>query len=276
MIALAVYLAFRALSPAFPSDRTPEGAYVRIAKAVADGDPKAIFAYLETDAQWACFTIRDARKKALDRVRASYPPEERGVYERTYSLLADAPDGSDAFAILATQRGWIARLRKDLSGVARVEVDGPRASVVTARGTRYPFRIRENGIWGLTIFTADLVAESERASRDLAVVAAAAEDYERVKGASRDPSDSGALDATASAPSDAQVPDAALETPRAVGKRRGASCGGRGECAAGLACCETGFKGHCGGAVMPDLEREPCVFPSSCVPPPCEPLTLPP
>jgi hypothetical protein len=41
--------------------------------------------------------------------------------------------------------------------------------------------VRDNGIWGLTIFTADLVAESERASRDLDVVAAAADDYDRGK-----------------------------------------------------------------------------------------------
>jgi hypothetical protein len=181
VLALGAYVVFRVLSPPFPSDRTPEGAYVRIAKAVADGEPKGMFAYLETDAQWASFTIRDARKAALAKVRASYPEDERRAYEKAYAPIADAPDGPDAFAILASQRGWITRLRKDLSGVAHVEVDGPRASVVTARGTRYPFRVRENGIWGLTIFTAELMAESEKASRDLAVVTAAAEDYERVK-----------------------------------------------------------------------------------------------
>jgi hypothetical protein len=87
------------------------------------------------------------------------------------------------FALIAERRGWIKRLRRDLSGVAKVEIDGPRATVQTARGTRYPFRVRDNGIWGLTIFTADLVAESERASRDLDVVATAADDYDRVKAA---------------------------------------------------------------------------------------------
>jgi hypothetical protein len=180
VVVLGALVLFRALAPAFPSDRTPQGAYMRIAKAVADGDPKAIFAYLETDAQWACFTIRDARKKALERVRASYPPEERRAYEQAYAAEADAPDGPDVFALIAAKRGWIARLRKDLSGVSMVEIVGPRATVLTVRGTRYPFRVRENGIYGLTIFTADLVAESERASRDLTIVAAAADDYARV------------------------------------------------------------------------------------------------
>ncbi len=181
LLVAGVYVANRALSTEFPPDHTPAGAYVRIAKAVADGDPRGIFPYLETDAQWASFTIRDARRTSLAKVRASYPAEELRSYESAYGALANAPDGPDAFAALAAQHGWIARLRRDLSGVAHVEVDGPRASVVTARGTRYPFRVRENGIWGLTIFTADLLAEAERSSRDLAVVTAAAEDYDRAK-----------------------------------------------------------------------------------------------
>ena len=85
------------------------------------------------------------------------------------------------FALLAATRGWIARLERDLSGVASVEIAGERATVVTARGTRYPFRRRENGIWGLTLFTAELAAEAERAARDLDVVEHAAADYDRVR-----------------------------------------------------------------------------------------------
>jgi hypothetical protein len=60
-----------------------------------------------------------------------------------------------------------------------VEIEGERASVVTAQGTRWPFRRRENGIWGLTVFTAELVTEAEKATRDLEVVTAAAADYDR-------------------------------------------------------------------------------------------------
>jgi hypothetical protein len=63
----------------------------------------------------------------------------------------------------------------------KVDTEGDRASVVTAQGTRYPFRRRENGIWGLTIFTAELLADAEKATRDLAVVSAAADDYDRVR-----------------------------------------------------------------------------------------------
>ena len=71
--------------------------------------------------------------------------------------------------------------QRDLSGVADVEIAGERATIVTGKGTRYAFRRRDNGIWGLTLFTAELVAEAERASRDLSVVEQAAADYDRAR-----------------------------------------------------------------------------------------------
>ncbi|MEO8878296.1 MAG: hypothetical protein ABI461_22065 [Polyangiaceae bacterium] len=168
----------------FPSDHTPEGAYMRIAHSVTEAHLTEIFPYLETDAQWASFTIRDMRKKSVDRISSSYAEPDRSRLIAEYEAEANAADGSDLFALLAKQRGWDARLRKDLSGVVRLDIEGERATVVTARGTRYPFRKRDNGIWGLTIFTADLIAESERASRDWENISRAADDYDRVKNAS--------------------------------------------------------------------------------------------
>jgi len=178
-LALAGVAAFFALRKPFPSDRTPEGAYLRVAHSVSEGKLAAIFPYLETEAQWAAYTIRDARKKACDRARESYPAAERDALLAAWQPEADAPDGADVFALVAARRGWEPRLRKDLSGIAATQIDGDRATIVTVRGTRYPFHRRDNGIWGLTIFTADLLAAAERASRDLAVVSAAADDYDR-------------------------------------------------------------------------------------------------
>jgi hypothetical protein len=68
-----------------------------------------------------------------------------------------------------------------MSGVAGVAIQAERATVITARGTRYPFRRRDNGIWGLTMFTPELQAEAERASRDLQVVLRSAADYDRAR-----------------------------------------------------------------------------------------------
>jgi hypothetical protein len=185
-------LALAALVPAagfalvyrpFPSDRTPEGAYMRIARSVTNDDPRSFFSYLETEAQWASYTLRDVRRQAARLVAKSYPEPQRAELLGTYGPIAESPDGSDVFAYLYRSRQWAKRLRKDLSGVSRIDFDPQkeRATVVTARGTRWPFKKRDNGIWGLTIFTAELVAEAEKASRDLAVVEGAAADYERLR-----------------------------------------------------------------------------------------------
>ena len=163
----------------FPPDTTPEGAYARIALSIAERRARDAFPYLETEAQWAAFTVRDMRKKACDRVRASYPAAERDRLLAAWSEEADAADGADEFALLAARQGWDRRLERDLSGVAQVDLQGERATVVTARGTRYSFRRRENGIWGLTMFTAELQAHAQRAARDLDVVERDAADYER-------------------------------------------------------------------------------------------------
>ena len=178
VLAVGLGLVFLFYRP-FPSDQTPEGAYMRIARSLSSGQLEPIFPYLETDAQWACYSIRDARKKALEIVERSYPEPQKSELTKQWRDEATAPDGADVLALLARRRGWDARLRRDLSGVARVEIDGVRASVTTARGTRYPFRRRENGIWGLTVFTAELAADKEKAARDLAIVEQAAQDFER-------------------------------------------------------------------------------------------------
>ncbi len=179
-LALALYLVLPHVF--FPSDRTPEGAYYRVMIAVNRASAVALFPYLETPAQHACYTIRDYRKKSRARVLAAYPEPERSRLAAQHSEEAAAPDGADVFALYAARLGYLDRLRRDLSGIARIETHGDRASVETVRGTRYPFRRRpENGIWGLTLFTGTLTAEAERAARDFALIERAAADYERAR-----------------------------------------------------------------------------------------------
>lgn len=181
-VALALTAWFGLAWLRYPSDRTPEGAYLRVMSAVNRGRAEDFFAYTETRAQHACYTIRDYRKKSRERVLAAYPEPERTRLAALYADEAASPDGSDLFALYAKSRGWLGRLRRDMSGIARVERRGERASVETVRGTRYPFRVREeNGIWGLTLFTAELEAEAERAARDYELIDRAASDYERAK-----------------------------------------------------------------------------------------------
>ena len=163
----------------FPPDTVPQGAYFHIAALLGEGDARGCFAYLEDAAQHAAYTIRDYRKKASDRVAAAYPEPERTRLLEQYRPFASAPDGADVWAEMGARKGWIARLRRDLSGIAKVETSGDRATIETAGGTRYAFRKRENGMWGLSMFTAELVAEAARAARDNDGVDKAVSDYER-------------------------------------------------------------------------------------------------
>lgn len=170
----------------YPSDRTPEGAYLRVVSAVNRGAAAAFFAYTEEAAQHACFSIRDYRKQTLLVAEEHYPTEELAVLKERYAPFAAAKDGADVFALMVEREGWLAQLRRDVSGVKSVEKEGPRASVITSKGTRYAFRKRPNGIWGMTAFTPTLVDEKERAARDLEQVEKAAKDFARVASESKD------------------------------------------------------------------------------------------
>ena len=172
--------AFRLMSR-FPPDSTPEGAYMRIAFNLSHGDIRTCFHYLEEPAQHGAYSIREYRRKASERITQAYPEPERTRLLDAYHAHATAPDGADVWVELANRKGFVTRLRRDLSGIRKVEIAGERATVETARGTRYGFRRRENGLWGLTLFTAELTAEAERAARDWDIVERAAKDYERGK-----------------------------------------------------------------------------------------------
>lgn len=163
----------------FPPDTRPEGAYLRIAMAIGKGRPQDTFAYLEEDAQHAAFTIADYAGRSRELIAQAYPPERQELALAPYAELLGPTDGPSMWVHLAERRGWTRRLRRDLSGIAEVEIAGERATITTARGTRYPFRRRPNGMWGLTLFTAELVAEAERLARDHSVIQQAAADFER-------------------------------------------------------------------------------------------------
>jgi hypothetical protein len=163
----------------YPAETTPEGAYLRLAKHLELGQPELAFSYLEVDARDAAYAMARARTDALAKVRVSFPREEALAFADSYAALATGDDGPKAFARYAEPRGWLRRLTKDVSPIDHVEAEGDRATVVTRKGTRYPFHRDRDGRFGLTSFTAELVAQAKRAARDLEVVERSAADYER-------------------------------------------------------------------------------------------------
>lgn len=176
-VALILWAGYRR-AVALPPPTTPEGAYVRLVAAVLTGDVRATFACLDEPARVALEGVRAARKTARERVLAAYPEPERSRLAAEWGRDATAPDAATLWAALAVERGFVGRLRADLSGVASVEAQGDLAILTTARGTRYELRRAPDGAWGLSLFTPELVAAEERARRDAELVGEAARDYE--------------------------------------------------------------------------------------------------
>src|ERR1044071_3634829 len=79
---------------AFPKENVPEGAYARITLAVPTGNPRDCFPYLETQAQWAAYTIRDYRSKAAARIARAYPEPDRSAMLAPSRSEAEAADGA--------------------------------------------------------------------------------------------------------------------------------------------------------------------------------------
>lgn len=177
--ALAVVLVVRAFA-SLPPETRPEGSYVRIAERISSGAERGVFELLDDRAKDACNRLFRARREASNLVDGVYPEPERARLLERWRPIASVESAADAWDVLSSRRGWIATLRRDLSGVTRATIDGDTATIETARGARYPFAKRADGTWGLALFTADLTDEAWRAERDLEVIQAAAADYARV------------------------------------------------------------------------------------------------
>ena len=63
-----------------------------------------------------------------------------------------------AYACFGASAAQDQNFGKTLTGT--VAYDGSRATIETARGSRYTFRRQANGIWGITLLTPELVAEA--------------------------------------------------------------------------------------------------------------------
>jgi hypothetical protein len=187
-LALALFGAWELAWFLYPNDRSPKGAYYRVVTAVNQNDAEALFPYLETAAQHAAYSLHHYGKDSVNKIRAEYPAEQREEALGPFVPLANANEGPGVFALYAKQFGWLDRLKRDLSGIASVEINGERATVLTVRGTRYAFRRRDNGMWGLTLFTSQLSYDAEKAARDYSIIEAAAKDFSAGRAPPRAPS----------------------------------------------------------------------------------------
>lgn len=174
-------LAFGIGAASYPSDRTPEGAYLRIVQAVNQDRPQDFFAYTDEEAQHACYSVLDNRRRARARIQSAYPQAKQADALLPFQGILGLEGAPDVFAYYARREGWLSQLRHDLSAIKTVEQAGPRATIVTVVGTRYSLRRRPNGIYGLSAFTPFLREEAEKSARDFVLIDKTAADYEALR-----------------------------------------------------------------------------------------------
>lgn len=154
---------------------------MRIAQAVNQDRPQDFFAYTDEEAQHACYSLLDNRRRARARILGGYPGPKQAEALRPFQDIAELESPADVLAYYARREGWLSQLRHDLSAVKKVEQSGPRATVVTVVGTRYALRRRPNGIYGLSAFTPFLCEEAEKSARDFVLIDKTASAYEGAK-----------------------------------------------------------------------------------------------
>ena len=167
LAALLLGVAFASVDRAWRASRPPtrRRAPTCASPWTGTGDARTASPTSRIEAQHAGYSIRDYRKRASDRVAAAYPEPERTRLLEAYSAHATRPTAPTCGSTWPSSAAGSAAC----AAISRASPRWRRAASAPPsrpRGTRYGFRRRENGIWGLTLFTAELAAEAERAARD--------------------------------------------------------------------------------------------------------------
>jgi hypothetical protein len=163
--------------------RTPEQAQARLCKAVAAGDPAALFEALDTQTRWDWMTVQKSHREAYDIILSNYPEgAERDRELRRFERGATLGSGRALFAEeMGRPARADARLRDACAPGAHLEPgpDARHAAIITASGTRAPLLLGPKETWGYSAFAEDAEDRRRRALADVDQIRLNAADYER-------------------------------------------------------------------------------------------------
>jgi hypothetical protein len=148
-----------------PDHHTVRGTLAAAARAVEDGDGRALFACIDERARNAMISTVRARQRAAAAISADYPEGERAA---ALSALGDAARVRDAEGLFAARctvacmADLGARLGAPVAQVAR----GAELEVRTARGGTLRLYRGKTGAYGIVWNTDALSAERSRAARE--------------------------------------------------------------------------------------------------------------
>jgi hypothetical protein len=185
LVGALVVVVLGPLGPAACSKaRTAEQAHARLCKAVAAGDPAALFEALDQQTRWDWMTVQKSHREAYDIILSNYPEgPERERQLRRFERGATLGSGRALF-VEEVGRGALGdhpKLREACAAGARVEAgaDPHQAAVVAPSGTRATLLLGPKGTWGYSGFAEDADDRQKRALADVDQVRRNAADYER-------------------------------------------------------------------------------------------------
>jgi hypothetical protein len=161
-----------------PDMHTVRGVLGAAARAIEDGDGRALFACIDERARHAMISTVHSRQRAARLIEADYPDDERGP---ALSALGDAAHARDAESLFAARctAPCMAQLSAQLGAPIAETVRGVELEVRTARGGSLRLYRGDSGAWGIIWNTEALAAERSRASRELLQIRSNAEVYRR-------------------------------------------------------------------------------------------------
>lgn len=162
-----------------PDPRTIEGVTAYAMQALEHGDAARLFRVVDARSRHAMISIVADRHAARDAIRARYPASEQAS---ALALLGDAAEARDAADLFARRclEPCLGAFQDALGAPTETHPDGDELVVRTTRDAEVRlYRKRESDWWGLVWRTRELVAERDRANRDLAVILENAATYER-------------------------------------------------------------------------------------------------
>jgi hypothetical protein len=163
--------------------KTPEEAFVRLERAVAADDAKALYQLLDKETRWAVLSTYNDQRLQRTIISAKYP--EREALEALARLKSAAePDVTRFFASYCHERRLIEQLPGLLgpaNGALTVEQRGPDECVMRrSGGSPVSFHRERDGSWGFSnMWTVVWLLERDRASHAIKTVRDNAALYQR-------------------------------------------------------------------------------------------------
>jgi hypothetical protein len=162
-----------------PDPRTLEGATAYATLAVQEADGQRLFRVIDARARHAMISIVNDRRRQRELIERSYPEAERAPAIAALGDAGAARDAPDLFARRCDAR-CMGELRDTLGAPVSTRREGEITVAHTTRDADVMwYRKRDGDWWGLVWRTDALIAERDRANRDLTAIAENSATYDR-------------------------------------------------------------------------------------------------